>query len=61
MIFGRTSEENMRAIPEHLWFAWYFVRLEDGRHVWLDYVWRRREAEQYCYKYRTCADSSGFL
>lgn len=40
MIFGRTTEEKNKKYDHHLWYAWYPVKLLDGRWAWLQYVTR---------------------
>jgi len=49
MIFGKTYKEEAEItdrwwkqyIQPHSWFAWYPVRLQDGRRAWLEYVVRK--------------------
>lgn len=50
MIFGTMHKEKAdRSLSrgEELWFAWHPVRLNDGRWLWLDYVWRRWECDKF--------------
>lgn len=54
MRLGKTRTERLRLQEEqtsyHRWFAWYPVKPDDepeGRWVWLETVWRRRETNIY--------------
>lgn len=42
MIWGKTDRYiNAKFKEKRKWFAWYPVYLDDGRAVWLQYVYRR--------------------
>ncbi len=53
MKFGKSNIEKEREKRWHLWFAWYPVRLADGRWAWLETLERKLEAgmngEQWLY------------
>ena len=40
MKWGRDSRKKQDPILGKYWWAWHPVTLEDGRSVWLEYVWR---------------------
>lgn len=39
MIFGRVKVEILEYVGHRQWFAWYPVKLDDGRWLWLEKVW----------------------
>jgi hypothetical protein len=42
----RAYAKKKRATPWHEWYAWYPVRLKDGRWFWLETVHRRARVVQ---------------
>lgn len=46
MIWGKTTEEQLKVYHKHKWFAWYPVTLDDGRWVWWEWIWERLESHR---------------
>ena len=52
MIFGKTDSEKRdiyeRRMQPGPWFAWYPVKLVDGRYAWLSTIYRQPTQGYYC-------------
>ena len=42
MIWGETTEQKLWVYKLHAWFAWHPVKLNNGRWVWLQWIWRQK-------------------
>lgn len=46
MIWGKTIEKQLWMYRRHKWFAWYPVKLNDGRWVWWEIIWQQKECHR---------------
>lgn len=46
MIWGQTAQEKLWAYKLHAWFAWRPVKLDNGRWVWLQWIWQQKKSNQ---------------
>jgi len=42
MIWGKTNTQRLAIYEKHKWFAWYPVKLNDGRWIWWEWTWQQR-------------------
>lgn len=52
MIWGKLLKEKVERVYScGKWFAWYPIRLKDGRWAWWEYVWRHISESYYSTQY----------
>lgn len=47
MIWGKTKTEKLKqklwVYKLHAWFAWRPVKLDNGRWIWLQWIWQQKK------------------